>query len=274
MASPINSTDLRIVPGDPEPRFLDLRLAERLEFDRPRDIRKLIERNKPELERQGILRHHGAYSGERGRPGTEYWLTFKQGMIICMKSDARRAPDIRSELAELSEAWFHGKLVPVNNDIIPTIAGTFRDLFEDIVIPAIKGLETRLDAKIKAVAGNVTILATKGRKDPNAETERIHGILCRHHYFFMCGCEENCGTVIMDKNGFIKGTYEYHHQFNRNDARTEATIPLATACHKRITTNAEAKTKFDMRAWPQWLDLLSRLPDAQGEFKLKMPGEE
>jgi hypothetical protein len=42
------------------PRILDLRFAETLGFERPRDIRKLIERNEHELERYGPLRHRGA----------------------------------------------------------------------------------------------------------------------------------------------------------------------------------------------------------------------
>jgi hypothetical protein len=39
----------RRAPKRTEPRFHDLRVAERLGFTRPRNIRKLIERNLPDL---------------------------------------------------------------------------------------------------------------------------------------------------------------------------------------------------------------------------------
>ena len=72
-----------------EPRVLDLRLAERLEFERPRVIRELITRNQPELETLGGLPCHTANPGAQGgRPGTEYWLNEAQAILICMRSDA------------------------------------------------------------------------------------------------------------------------------------------------------------------------------------------
>jgi hypothetical protein len=70
----------------------DLRLAERLEFARPRDIRQLIERNREELERHGGLRYGAANPGSQGgRPSTEYWLNEAQAVLLCMRSDAPRA---------------------------------------------------------------------------------------------------------------------------------------------------------------------------------------
>jgi hypothetical protein len=52
---------------DGEPRVLDLRLAELLEFERPRVIRELIKRNAAELERYGGLPCHAANPG----PGSD-----------------------------------------------------------------------------------------------------------------------------------------------------------------------------------------------------------
>ena len=57
----------------------------------PRVIRELIERNKSELERYGVLPCHTANSADalgRGRPGVEYWLNEDQALLICMRSDA------------------------------------------------------------------------------------------------------------------------------------------------------------------------------------------
>jgi hypothetical protein len=57
-----------------------MRLAERLEFARPRDIRQLIERNREELERHGSLRHHTATPSGGGPAFTEYWLNEAQAL--------------------------------------------------------------------------------------------------------------------------------------------------------------------------------------------------
>ena len=54
----LQAHDLTVL--DDEPRVIDLRIAEALEFERPRDIRKLVERNADELGRYGALRHHVA----------------------------------------------------------------------------------------------------------------------------------------------------------------------------------------------------------------------
>jgi hypothetical protein len=73
-----------------------LALAELLDFERPRNIRQLIERNKDELSRHGeVCCITQQTSSEGGRPGTEYWLTEWQAIIVCMKSEAPRAEDAR-----------------------------------------------------------------------------------------------------------------------------------------------------------------------------------
>jgi hypothetical protein len=51
-----------------------------LEFAGPRDIRKLIERNREELERDGTLRHRGATPISGGPVATEHWLNEDQAL--------------------------------------------------------------------------------------------------------------------------------------------------------------------------------------------------
>lgn len=64
----------------------DIRLAEALEFARPRVIRELIQRNKAELERYGSLPCRTAVI-EAGKGAQheveEYWLTEAQALLIC-----------------------------------------------------------------------------------------------------------------------------------------------------------------------------------------------
>jgi hypothetical protein len=55
-------------------RIRDLDLAEMLERTNPAQIREQIENNRGELQRHAIIR------SERGHPGVEYWLNFKQAI--------------------------------------------------------------------------------------------------------------------------------------------------------------------------------------------------
>lgn len=123
--------DLQIVSG--EPRVQDLRLAESLEFERPRAIRQLIERNLVELERYGGLPRHVANPGpEGGRPSEEYYLNEEQALLICMKSEAPRAADARSEIIAVFQAWRHGKLVPARPATIDEIGKLFDTKLEPL----------------------------------------------------------------------------------------------------------------------------------------------
>ena len=99
--------------GD-EPRIRDLELARFLEMRDLHEIRRLIERNRPELEM------HGAFSvtttentGKRGRPGKAYWLNEGQALVICALSRTPIAAKVRHALIEVFQAYRAGKLVHV-----------------------------------------------------------------------------------------------------------------------------------------------------------------
>ncbi len=82
-----------IIDGpDGLPRVLDVALAERLGYDRPRDIRPLIKRNREALEALAGLHELSQTSGARGgRPSTAFYLTHEQAIFITAKSDTKRA---------------------------------------------------------------------------------------------------------------------------------------------------------------------------------------
>lgn len=132
------------------------------------------------------------------------------------------------------------------------------DLLDQKLEPVVNRLQ-RLETGQQRIEGNVVHLATKGRKPPTIETQRIHGTLVRYHYYGKCPCGE-CDITIMDADGFLSEVCDYHHQFNRWDNRPTATIPLARECHKRIEQDAEARTRFGLKAWVQFQSLLTRLP--------------
>jgi len=106
--------DIGLKTFDDGPRALDLDIAKRLGFDRPRDIRKLIERNMAELLRFGVCatvaQNHG---GGRGRPGKEYWLNEEQALLIAALSETKNAAEVRHMLIKVFVAWRRGDLPPV-----------------------------------------------------------------------------------------------------------------------------------------------------------------
>lgn len=88
-----------------EPRILDLTLAKGLGFKKPRDIRPLIERHLPALERLGrVCRMVRQTSSRGGRPTAEYWLTKKQAVYIATKANTDRATDIAIAVVEVFDA--------------------------------------------------------------------------------------------------------------------------------------------------------------------------
>lgn len=101
-----------------EPRVRDLDLAERLGFDRPRDIRKLIERNMAEIEAMGICatvaQNHG---GGRGRPSTEYHLNEEQALLVATLSSAPQAAAVRAMLIRVFVAYRRGQIAPPALDV-------------------------------------------------------------------------------------------------------------------------------------------------------------
>ena len=94
-----------------EPRARDEDIASRLGFERPRDIRKLIERNLSELESYGTCATVAHV--KRGNPVTEYWLNEEQSLLIAMLSEASNAPAVRAMLIKVFVAWRRGHLVEV-----------------------------------------------------------------------------------------------------------------------------------------------------------------
>ncbi|MBB4287841.1 hypothetical protein [Roseospira goensis] len=114
---PLDATPLALADldtSDDEPRILDLRLAERLGYDRPRAIRQIITRHRPELLSYGTLAPRCV--AQRRTNGathtvTEYRLMEPQALLICMFSRTPRAAAIRREVITVFMAWRRGKLV-------------------------------------------------------------------------------------------------------------------------------------------------------------------
>jgi hypothetical protein len=94
-----------------EPRVQDVLLAEKLGFERPRNIRKAIERNRAELESYGsICSTVEQIPDMAGRPGKTYYLNEGQALVICALSRTPKAAEIRKAIIEVFMAWRRGML--------------------------------------------------------------------------------------------------------------------------------------------------------------------
>lgn len=105
---------LTLTPVNGEPRVHDLLLAEKLGFDQPRDIRKLIKRNEAKLLRFGVCATVAQTSGDLGgRPATEFYLNQKQAIFICMKSETEKAFDVQADIVRVFDAYMNS-VAPVS----------------------------------------------------------------------------------------------------------------------------------------------------------------
>lgn len=109
--------DVPLVEREGEPRARDVDIAERLGFERPRKIRELIERNRPEFEALGgISPYRGAKIG-RGRPEEGYLLNEEQALLAATLSQAPNASAVRAMLIRTFVAWRRGHLAPAALDM-------------------------------------------------------------------------------------------------------------------------------------------------------------
>ena len=110
---------LTLTPVDGEPRVFDLTLAERLGFEQPRDIRKLVKRNLTKLQRFGICATVAQIHPGAGRPTNAYYLNQKQAVWVCMKSETDIAFDVQAEIVRVFDAYLNGDIRPVANPLPP-----------------------------------------------------------------------------------------------------------------------------------------------------------
>lgn len=101
--------------GDGVPRVPDWRLAEVLDFARPFEITRLIDRHRETLGRFGTLRY-GNVKSTGGRPAAECLLNFNQAIFIIIKSEAENAIPVQIHVVEIYGLWVAGKLPPIDTE--------------------------------------------------------------------------------------------------------------------------------------------------------------
>jgi len=141
--TPLSLSDLNTNAGDP--CILDVRVAERLGFERPRVIRELIERNREELETYGEVRRTARQTSVKGgRPTEEFWLNEGQTLLVCMLSRTPQAARVRREVIAVFMAWRRGAVDAPSADLRARVARL--EQREDRFLTIIERLSSRSDA--------------------------------------------------------------------------------------------------------------------------------
>lgn len=125
------SNALVLTPLNGEPRIHDLLLAERLGFERPTDIRKIIKRNEKNLNKFNhiaIVPRSVELGNWAKREVLEYWLNQKQAAFICLKSETDNAFDVQVEVIRVFDAYLTGDLVPAKKQQAELNLHTRRDV--------------------------------------------------------------------------------------------------------------------------------------------------
>jgi len=92
-----------------EPRVLDTDLAEALGMANVYDIRTLIRANSEELQVFGNISAQPINSGERGRPGTAFYLNEDQAVHVVGLSRTPKGRELRVQLTKMFNAWRRGE---------------------------------------------------------------------------------------------------------------------------------------------------------------------
>lgn len=242
----LQSDDLCLLAGDAEPRVQDLRLAEALEFKALRQIRELITRNLEELQRYGSLSCGTTNPGPQGgRPGSEYWLNEAQAILICMRSDAPRAADVRAELIAVFQAWRRGQLVN------PGVTLQAIDHLFDRNLSPIRRDMTELKTHVARIDGNVIRLERRvddivPRHEFSTETKRQWRYVVGRRYNGECPC---CRKVrILDvHDGALSGELNYDHFNGRELNGPEDGWPVCQKCNHRLRLDNNFKSASQTR---------------------------
>ena len=216
-------------------RWRDLDIAEWLGLQQIRDIRAVIERNREELERHGGLRFETANPSDKGgRPGTEYWLTFEQAMVICTLSRTPRAEDVRTIMIQVFGKVARGEIAKA-----PRMENHKLERFAaEIVAPILehqknaKGLLVNIGLDVKRIHKH---LITNKRRAIKASDKHVAiCVLCQFHDGYCPSCRQ---VRIAQDNQPIAGCV-FDHYFGPNNNALEQMWPICAECNREFESDA------------------------------------
>jgi hypothetical protein len=209
---------------DGEPRWRDIDLAVWLDFDRDRNIRKLIKDNSAELERYGSLLPVEANSGARGgRPAQEFWLNFDQCAIVCLLSRSRYGQELRYVLLKVLKYLMGGGGLAT----VPRMALRALDVAAEQIIRPLQVRMDRLECKHEYVENIVRDLQRIPFSRRSLDT---YVIVIVRYYVNTCPCCEDV-RIIVDSR--LTGA-EADHWYGKRRRRMDQGWYICIACNRRL----------------------------------------
>jgi hypothetical protein len=231
-------------------RWRDLDIAEWLGLEPPREIRRLIERNRSELERHGGLWEQATNPGEQGgRPGTEFCLNFKQAMVICTLSRTARAEDVRFVMISVFEKFVNGEvstaprmelraLEVAADRIVAPILHEQREFHSQVLtrMDHHEGRLIRVEHKITDIERQVV---GKRRREFPEEVRAQYVEAVDHYYRGLCPC---CRSTIVVREGQLLADGEFDHWHSPSKRQANQGWLVCKDCNGRLFTDSEYKT--------------------------------
>lgn len=182
----VSGWQLGRVAGADEPRVVDLELARKLGYQKPYDIRPLIERMIADgsLNKSDVFRTARKNNLCKGRPGKEYWLTRTQALKVASRSETPPADALLDEMIRVFELALDGKLLAgANTQLIVSRLGQLERAVLDTqkqtqeVAQALVPLTN--EVKLLKIRPNATLsheeLSNFERLRESVAVERVHG---------------------------------------------------------------------------------------------------
>lgn len=191
-------------------------------LERARGIRVVIERNRARLERVGTLRFVSATPEGGGPVATEYWLTFKQAMLVCMWARTERADEVQILLATVFEMHVRGELAksPGVELAFPSLnrieAGDLRRITVEL-----QRLNLRQDQQAALIDEYIRKAFTRGVRADHLRILIGRGGVCPQ-------CLE---VVIVVDGKFVGAEYDHFLAVGRRDIRS--TWVTCLTCNRR-----------------------------------------
>jgi len=234
-----------------EPRVRDVDIAERLGLKESRAVRKLIDRNREELEGYGPVVQRDTVSRYESKPGIEqerlveeFWLNEGQALCLGAMSRAPNAPEVRRQLITVYQKA--RKQIPAMLGLAEALQAGLAPLVEGLretnvqiaesnrAIGALTSGHVDLVQRVAGVEAEVRLLSRSKRRNLTIATKDAH-VLAIRKMGKRCPC---CGTNdVLNTDGERLLGAEFDHFYSSSKADVDATWLICAPCHRELSAN-------------------------------------
>jgi len=134
-----------VVHLEGEPRVSHVELARRLGYERPDALVKLIEEYRTKLEGFDLIASEAEKSGGRGRPRVSYYLTRKQVLFLCAKSNQDLATEVTIQMVHVFDEALRtkapGPVVSFVHRLLAPAPTEWDEMFSDDLVKSLVVLD-------------------------------------------------------------------------------------------------------------------------------------